>query len=273
MLPGGTDTGFELTRGSAPLLISVPHDGRQIPDNIRDSMTPAGRSIPDTDWDVARLYRPALGLGAGMLVARWSRYVVDLNRNPDGSALYPGASETGVCPTSTFARAPIYQDGREPGSDQIEERVQSYWQPYHDALERELQRLRNRHGYALLWDAHSIRSRVPRFFQGELPDYNLGTADGASCPAPVTEALAAVVPASRSVVINGRFKGGHITRHYGRPAKRVLAVQLELSQSTYLDPADPQHWNGERAAQARDVITRMLSTYLRSGGDWMRSGA
>ena len=268
-----SDSGFELARGSSPLLISVPHDGRRIPTGLIERMTPEGLSIPDTDWHVARLYRLAADLGAGMLVARWSRYVVDLNRNPDGSALYPGASETGICPISTFANAPIYVEGGEPGAAEITERVQRYWRPYHRALEAELKRLRALHGYALLWDAHSIRSRVPRFFTGELPDYNLGTADGDSCPEAVTRAVAAGVPDSCSVVINGRFKGGHITRHYGNPAQRVLAVQLELSQSVYLDQENPSRWDSDRAAQARCVIGKMLTTFLTSGGDLMRSSA
>src|SRR5690606_29448868 len=174
---------FTLHRGSAPLLISVPHDGTEIPAAVAARMTPAGRRVADTDWHVGRLYAFATELGASLIQPRFSRYVVDLNRPPDGQPLYPGRQETGLCPTLTFSGDAIYPDGQQPGRAEIAQRVERYWRPYHAALQQELARLKARHGRVVLWEGHSIRSVVPMFFSGQLPDLNLGTADGGSCGA------------------------------------------------------------------------------------------
>src|SRR5579875_3294943 len=241
---------FTLHRGETPLLVSLPHDGTAIPDDIAARMTDAAKRVPDTDWHVGRLYAFARELGASLIAPHWSRYVVDLNRPPDGHALYPGRSETALVPVNTFAGEAIYRAGGEPGAEEIAARVETYWRPYHDALRAELQRLRAGHGRVVLWDGHSIRSRVPMLFEGRLPDFNLGTADGASCSADLQWSLTRVMEAQQhyDFVVNGRFKGGHITRHYGRPAEGIQAVQLELAQCQYMDE-DSFAWDEAKAAQ------------------------
>lgn len=259
---------FILHRGSAPLLVSLPHDGTAIPDDISKRMTPQALRVPDTDWHVGLLYAFAKELGASVIASRWSRYVVDLNRPPDGHALYPGRSETGLVPLNTFAGEPIYRSGAEPGTGEIAARMETYWRPYHTALQQELRRLRDEHGRAVLWDGHSIRSRVPMFFDGQLPDFNLGTANGASCPpalqarlAEILDRLASPTSSEYSHIVNGRFKGGHITRHYGKPAEHIEAVQLELAQCTYMDE-DRFEYRPERAINVQRVIRALLETCL-----------
>lgn len=259
---------FTLHLGSAPLLVSLPHDGTAIPDGIAARMTPQARRVPDTDWHVGLLYAFAKELGASIIAPRWSRYVVDLNRPPDGHALYPGRSETSLVPFNTFDSDPVYQNGAEPDGGEIAARVETYWRPYHAALQRELQRLRETHGRVVLWDGHSIRSRVPMFFDGQLPDFNLGTANGASCSpalqarlAQVLDQLASPASSTYSHVVNGRFKGGHITRHYGSPAEDVEAVQLELAQCTYMDE-DTFEYRPARAAGVQRVIRALLEECL-----------
>ncbi|HET6912614.1 MAG TPA: N-formylglutamate deformylase [Rhodanobacteraceae bacterium] len=264
---------FTLHHGTAPLLVSLPHDGTAIPDEIAARMTPQALRMPDTDWHVGLLYDFAKALGASVIAPRWSRYVVDLNRPPDGHALYPGRSETGLVPFNTFASEPIYRPGSGPDAQEVAARVETYWRPYHAALQHELQRLREAHGRAVLWDGHSIRSRVPMFFDGQLPDFNLGTANGASCsPAlqarltRVLEQLASPASSAYSHVVNGRFKGGHITRHYGNPAEHIEAVQLELAQCTYMDE-DRFEYEPDRAAGVQRVIRALLEACLgRDGG-------
>lgn len=259
---------FTLHRGSAPLLVSLPHDGTAIPDEIAARMAQQAVRVPDTDWHVGLLYAFAKEMGASVIAPRWSRYVVDLNRPPDGHALYPGRSETGLVPFNTFGGDPIYRNGAEPGAEEVAARVDTYWRPYHSALQQELQRLREAHGRAVLWDGHSIRSRVPMFFDGRLPDFNLGTANGASCSPVLQERLSKVLdrlasPATGmySHVVNGRFKGGHITRHYGMPSENIDAVQLELAQCTYMDE-DSFEYRPERAAGVQRVIRALLQECL-----------
>jgi N-formylglutamate deformylase len=259
---------FTLHRGSAPLLVSLPHDGTAIPDAIAARMTPEALRVPDTDWHVGLLYAFAKDLGASVIAPRWSRYVVDLNRPSDGHALYPGRSETALVPFNTFAGKAIYQAGAEPDAEEIATRVETYWRPYHAALQQELQRLREAHGRVVLWDGHSIRSRVPMFFDGQLPDFNLGTANEASCSpalqarlAQMLDQLASPAVSEYSHVVNGRFKGGHITRHYGKPEAGIEAVQLELAQCTYMDE-DSFEYRPERAANVQRVIRALLQECL-----------
>ncbi len=256
-------SGFSLQRGSVPLLVSLPHDGTELPAALAARMTSAARALPDTDWFVSRLYAVARELGASVLKPSWSRYVVDLNRPPDGAALYPGRFETGICPLRTFAGEPIYGAGNDPDTAEIAARVAQYWQPYHAALAAELERLQAAHGRVLLWDGHSIRGELPQLFPGALPDLNLGTADGASCGSGLALALAHTLAAQSAYtfVINGRFKGGYITRHYGRPDQGIHAVQLELAQRTYLDEATA-HWDAARATALQGLLRRLLETGL-----------
>ncbi len=259
---------FRFHRGSTPLLVSVPHCGTHVPSEVGERLTPEARLLADTDWHVERLYDFAAGLGAGLLTATHSRYVIDLNRPPDGAALYPGADNTELCPTTTFARQAIYRDGALPDPAEIELRVETRWRPYHETLAAELGRLRAEHGIALLFDAHSIRSRVPRFFDGRLPDFNLGTVGGASADAGLAARLLGICEgaAGFSSVLNGRFTGGYITRRYGNPAEGVHAVQLEQSQITYMDEDPPFGYRADLAAAVRPVLKALLAEMLAWAG-------
>lgn len=256
---------FALHRGSAPLLVSLPHDGSAIPAELAARMTPPARRAPDTDWHVSRLYAFARELGASVIVPTHSRYVVDLNRPPDDVSLYPGQNTTGLCPVVRFSGEPVYLDGQEPAPAEIAQRVERYWKPYHDALAAETARLREAHGRVVLWEGHSIRAVVPFLFDGRLPDFNLGTAGGASCSPSLQGRLARVLAAHGGYthVVNGRFKGGYITRHYGRPHENVEAVQLELAQANYMDE-DAFVYLPERAAQVQVVLRELLSSCLAS---------
>ncbi len=257
---------FRFRRGTSPLLVSVPHAGTYLPVELRARLTGGALALPDTDWHVDRLYDFLDGLGASVLVATHSRYVIDLNRPPDNANLYPGQDTTGLVPVDTVARADVYLAGETPGEHEVNARRERYWQAYHDALGRELARIRAEHGYALLWDAHSIPSAVPRFFAGRLPDLNVGTNGGASCGPGIEAAVfaAAERAAGYSAVLNGRFKGGYITRHYGRPAERIHAVQLELSQRTYMNEPPPFEFRDDLAAQVRPALRRLLEVFLRA---------
>ena len=254
---------FTLHQGTAPLLVSVPHDGTFVPDDIAQRLTPAARRVPDTDWHIARLYAFARELGASMIVPTHSRYVVDLNRSEDDVSLYPGQNTTGLCPVVRFSGEPVYLQGREPTPEEIAERVERYWRPYHQALRMELDRLRAVHGRAVLWEGHSIRGELPFLFQGRLPDMNLGTAGGTSCSPALQQRLEAVLAGQEEFdsVVNGRFKGGHITRHYGDPASGIEAVQMETSQRAYMDEASFAY-NEAKAARAQALIRRLLETTL-----------
>ncbi len=263
---------YRFTAGAAPLLVSMPHVGTEVPAEQVARMTEAGLSLADTDWHVDRLYGFLGDLGASVIAATQSRYVIDLNRPADGQPLYPGASNTGLCPTTTFAEQPIYRAGEKPGEAEIALRRRFVWQPYHDRLRAELDAIKARHGLAILWDAHSIRSRVPRFFEGRLPDLNLGSAGGVSADPELIARLSQVAEtegaaAGYSHALDGRFKGGFITRSFGHPARGVHAVQLELSQITYMDEAPPFGFRDDLAAGVRPVLRRLLETMLAWGGE------
>lgn len=252
---------FTLHQGSAPLLVSCPHDGTELPGDIAARLTAKALGVPDTDWHVARLYDFARELGASMLVPRCSRYVIDLNRPPDDASLYPGQNTTGLCPLVGFDGEPIYQEGMAPDADEIAIRRERYWRPYHDALAAELSRIQAAHGRAVLWEAHSIRGVVPFLFEGRLPDLNLGTSAGASCSVDRQARLEAVLQGQSAYdwVANGRFKGGHITRNYGDPANGIDAVQLEISQRCYMDE-DSFEYDGKKAASLQAVLRALLET-------------
>lgn len=253
-----------LTTGSLPLLVSVPHDGRDIPGDIAAGMTPAALELPDTDWHVARLYEFCTELGASLIVASYSRYVVDLNRPASDEALYPGQVGTGVCPERTFAGHAIYAADGVVDEAERKRRIERYWRPYHRRLADELERLRAAHGFALLWDAHSIASEVPSLFEGSLPVLNLGSDNGRACDPHLQAAVARVAERSGySFVVNGRFRGGYITRHYGRPADGINALQLELAQRGYMAEADGRFDRGAAGA-LRTTLTDMLETFVDS---------
>jgi N-formylglutamate amidohydrolase len=258
---------FSFQSGQIPLLISFPHNGTAIPPDVAAAMTDAARTVPDTDWDLDRLYNFPESQSACRLVANFSRYVIDLNRPSDDQSLYPGQTTTGLVPDSTFAGQPIYRAGL-PAREEIARRLDEYYFPYHLAIQTELTRMKSEFGIAVLLDAHSIRSRVPRLFDGVLPDFNFGTNHGTSCDDSLTGAIVDVVQRQQrySYVLNGRFVGGHITRHYGQPANNVHAIQIELSQSTYLDEQQ-MIWDDVKANHVRFVSRDIVSAICR----WIQS--
>jgi N-formylglutamate deformylase len=252
---------WELHPGDGPLVVNVPHAGTVLPGWLRPRLTPAALAVPDTDWHVEKLYGFVRESGATLMHATHSRYVVDLNRDPSGVALYAGADNTELCPTRTFADEPIYLPGQAPDAAEVGSRKAEYFEPYHARLAAEIERVRQRHGYAVLLDGHSIRSEVPRFFAGRLPDLNLGTAGGTSC-APELERRAARVLAEATGfthIVNGRFRGGWITRRFGQPAAGVHALQLEKGESCYMDEAPPYRWDADRAEALDRVLRRLVA--------------
>jgi len=254
-----------LLPGDSPLIISVPHAGTAVPQELAPRLTPKALDLPDTDWHVANLYDFAPQLGVTMIVARYTRYLIDLNRPPDDAALYGAAAHTGLCPTHSFAGESLYRDGTvQLTPAELGQRRAQYWQPYHDALAALLAGARARHGYAILLDAHSIRSIVPRLFTGTLPDFNLGTYDGRACSPTLTDAVRACLAAAPrwTQVIDGRFKGGHITRHFGRPHEQLHALQIELAQSGYMDEAGTIY-DSSRAAPLRALLREVVGALLR----------
>ena len=256
---------FRFRAGKSPLLVSLPHAGTHVPQDLLERMTPVAARLDDTDWHVDRLYDFLDDLDASVLAATHSRYVVDLNRPPDDSNLYPGQDTTGLVPVDTAARERLYPQGSDPDSSEIARRVDRYWRPYHERLVTGLSRLRAVHGFALLWDAHSIASVLPRFFEGRLPDLNLGTVNGRSCDAGVGERLLEVARSASaySSVLNGRYVGGYITRRYGAPHEGILAVQLELAQRTYMDELlPPYHFREDLAERLRPLLRSLLEEFL-----------
>jgi len=253
-----------LSRGSVPLLVSFPHAGTGIPPDIEARMTPEALLRADTDWHLPLLYDFVAQMGASTLVPQMSRYVIDLNRPPEDTNLYPGQDTTGLVPQDTFHKQPLYRDGQAPGADEVAARRERFWQPYHDTLRGELERLRDLHGGAVLWDAHSISSVLPRFFDGKLPDLNLGTDQGRACAPGVQAAVEAVLAGQRDYtqVSNGRFKGGYITRHYGEPARGIHALQMEMCHCTYMDEPAPFGFRPDLAARVRPLLRQMLQAAL-----------
>jgi N-formylglutamate deformylase len=255
---------FHLQRGSVPLLVSIPHMGTEIPADLRSHFVQRALEVEDTDWHLDRLYAFARELGGSVLQPTVSRYVVDLNRPPDDTPMYPGASNTELCPSRFFTGDPLYREDFTLSPEQKAQRRATWWMPYHQALQEEIARLKAAHGFVLLWDAHSIRAEIPWLFEGRLPDLNIGTADGRSADPSITQAVAAAAARHPQFthVVNGRFKGGYITRQYGRPADHVHAVQLEMCQSLYMREAPPWNYEEARAAQVQPVVREMVEAAL-----------
>ena len=251
---------FEYVPGDLPLLISFPHSGTYVPAELAVRLRPQVLDLPDTDWFVPQLYDFCGALGASVIRATHTRYVVDLNRPPDGAPLYPGLRETTVCPTETFGGEALYLEGADPTAAEISDRLSHYWQPYHDRLASLTQDLVERHGHCVLWDAHSIVSQVPGLFDGRLPDLNVGTAEGRSCSPRLQDRIVGALSAQEqfSFVVNGRFKGGYITRHYGNPARRIDAVQMEIAQSAYLAEARTPIFDPDRAKPLATLLRDLL---------------
>jgi N-formylglutamate deformylase len=253
---------FHLTRGQAPILVSFPHSGTYLPPEIAARMTDVGKTVPDTDWHVPKLYSFLDAMGASRIEATHSRYVVDLNRPPDDKELYAGQKKTGLVPVDTFRGEPLYIEGEMPNADEVIAR-RKYWQPYHDALAAEVSRLKAVHGSVILWDAHSIESEMPSLFDGRLPDLNLGTYDGKSCDTDIADAAFEAAKASSfSAVLNARFKGGYITRHYGAPKKGVHAIQLEMAQAIYMSEGPPFALRQDLAPKVTATIRAMIKAAL-----------
>ncbi|MFN4098767.1 MAG: N-formylglutamate deformylase [Pararhodobacter sp.] len=249
---------FHLTRGASPLVLAIPHAGTFVPDYVRDALNDLGRGLADTDWHIDRLY-DGLAPGATIIAARFHRYVIDANRDPGGHSLYPGQNTTGLVPLTDFDGAPLWRVP--PTEADIEARRRDWHAPYHAALEAELARVRAIHGYAILFDCHSIRSKIPFLFDGRLPDMNIGTNRGATC-APELEAITrdhCAAATGYTHVLNGRFLGGWTTRHYGRPVEGLHAIQMELAQTTYMQESPPWDWVDDRAASMRAVLGPMLA--------------
>jgi N-formylglutamate deformylase len=262
---------YTLQRGSTPLLISLPHAGTELPETLRAALVERALGLEDTDWHLAALYDFAPELGASLLVPRLSRYAIDLNRPPEDAPLYAGANNTELCPTRFFSGEPLYRPGCAPDAAEVARRRAAWWQPYHAALAAELERLRAEHGHALLLDGHSIRSELPWLFPGKLPDLNLGTADGRSCAPALRGELAALLERAGGFaprythVVDGRFRGGYITRHYGRPEQGVHAVQLEMCWSCYMNEQAPYVIDEGRALYLRPVLRELAATLLAWG--------
>ncbi len=252
---------LEVFQGNGPVVLGVPHSGTFVPDDILARLNGTGRALADTDWHVDRLYSGLLP-GATMVKANFHRYVIDANRDPEGASLYPGQNTTTLCPTTDFDGHPIYAEGNEPDAAEIEDRRRTWHAPYHAALAAELERVRKIHGIAILYDCHSIRSHIPFLFEGTLPDFNTGTNNGATC-APEIEAAVARLAGNATgytSILNGRFKGGWTTRHYGRPAEGRHAIQMELAQHTHLSTeAAPFDYDPDKAARLRPHLADMLS--------------
>ncbi|MFX0544169.1 N-formylglutamate deformylase [Roseovarius sp. S1116L3] len=245
-------------RGTGPLLLSVPHAGTDLPDTLRSALRPDALDLRDTDWHMDRIARDVMPEGASLIAARVSRYAADLNRSDADTPLYSGAT-TGLISTIDFDGTPIYREGCEPDAAERAERIARYWQPYHDALSTEIARIRTRHGYCLLLDMHSIRSRVPRLFEGKLPDLNLGTDSGAACaPALADAAFDALQRSGFSAVRDARFKGGFITRHYGDPANNVHALQIEIAQDCYMVEQSPWTYLPDKADRLKAALGQLI---------------
>ena len=251
----------EIVEGDSPLILGLPHTGTHVPDRIAVRLNPRGRLLTDTDWHIHTLY-DGLVSGATSVRATFHRYVIDANRDPTGDSLYPGQNTTGLCPQTDFDGEPIWKDGEEAKADEIAERAATFHSAYHSALGEQVERIRAKHGVALLYDCHSIRSLIPFLFDGRLPDFNIGTNGGTTC-SPAIEAAAVDIctrAEGYTSVLNGRFKGGWTTRHYGRPERGVHAIQMELAQSTHLvSETPPFDYSPGRAERLRPHLATLLS--------------
>ena len=254
---------FLFRPGNVPLIISIPHMGVNVPPDLAAKMTPAGRQLADTDWHLDLMYDFAKDMGASLLMACYSRYVVDLSRPPNDETLYPGQTKTGLFPQFTFRGEPIYVDMSEPDEQERDQRLVDYWYPYHDCLASEIKRLKRAHGQVLVWEAHSIASVLPRLFEGKLPDLNIGTNAGASAASEVLNSIEAHLKSCvYTHAVNGRFKGGYNTRHYGDPTNGVHVVQLEMCQSTYMSEDAPFEYRPELADRVKPVVRGLVEVAL-----------
>jgi formiminoglutamase len=258
---------IDVRRGAAPLLISVPHAGTDLPAEVAERVVSRELAIGDADWHMDRIYDFVFDFDATMVKTSISRTAIDVNRDPSGTSLYPGQATTELIPTTTFDGVPIYKPGCVPDAIETARRRAAYFDPYHAALQTEIDRLLAIHSRIVLYDCHSIRSIIPRLFEGELPVFNIGTNNGASADADLTQAIRAECAASgESLVVNGRFRGGWITRNYGRPERGVHTIQMELAQRIYMDESRPGVFHPARAEHAVKLLRPVLSAIH----DWVK---
>ena len=248
-----------IQQGDSPIILGQPHGGTYVPDELTARLNARGKGLDDTDWHINRLYDGLLP-DATTVQATFHRYVIDANRDPEGASLYPGQNTTNLCPLTDFDGQAIWQDGQDPSTDEIEARRLTYHAPYHAALSTEIARVKQRHGYAILFDCHSIRSNIPYLFDGTLPIFSIGTDDGKTCDPLIEQATQDICTATPDYnhVVNGRFKGGWTTRHYGKPQTNVHAIQMELAQRAYMDEAAPWAYRDDLAANIRRPLTQIL---------------
>ena len=259
-----SESWLTVRHNDAPLIVSLPHAGLELPSDCVAGLVSADLARRDADWYVDQLYSFADDFGATIVRTAMSRTVIDVNRDPSGASLYPGQATTGLVPTETFDGRQLYRDGAAPTPQEVECRKQLYFAPYHAALAQELARLSGLHKRVILYDAHSIRSAIPRLFQGELPIFNIGSNAGKACDPTLIERIAVICAGSRwSHVVDGRFKGGWITRAYGRPADGVHAMQMELAMRGYLlDEGDPPCWDDDFASPIQEILRKVLEACL-----------
>jgi len=256
---------YETRQGTSPIILGFPHTGTEVPPDIADRLNDNGRILADTDWHIHHLYDGLLD-NITTVRATFHRHVIDANRDPAGVSLYPGQNTTGLVPETDFDGKPIWKDGQAPAEVDIAVRLRDFHAPYHAALAAEIERVRAIHGVAILYDCHSIRSHIPFLFEGKLPDFNIGTDMGKTCDRMIEEATIAIASAAAGYdsILNGRFKGGHITRHYGQPDRNVHAVQLELAQRTYMNEQPPFEYRESVAAKVQPILQRMVQAMI----DW-----
>tara|TARA_R110002049_G_scaffold175316_3_gene342624 strand:- start:2182 stop:2991 length:810 start_codon:yes stop_codon:yes gene_type:complete len=256
---------FKLKRGKSKLLVSMPHVGTQLPEWLIPRMSQESMSLPDTDWYLEELYDFLQDIDVTVISANYSRYVVDLNRSADDMSLYPGSNVTGLCPTDTFDGNSIYEHEAKLDAIEVKSRLDKFWYPYHDALASEIARIKAIHSNVIVWEAHSIRSEVPRFFDGELPHLNIGTADGTTCQHEIIEKIMDVIKTNGdySWVENGRFKGGFITRHYAQPSLGINTMQLEIAMRSYMDESSlSPKFDNDKATSLRGLLKAMMQSIL-----------
>ena len=259
-----------ITAGNSPVVLGMPHTGTWLPAKIFEKLNDNGKKLADTDWHIDQLYDGLLP-DATIVKANFHRYAIDANRDPSGVSLYPGQNTTSLCPLIDFDNVPIYLEGREPDDAEIEQRRIAFHAPYHAALKAELERVRQIHGVAILYDCHSIRSHISFLFEGKLPDFSIGTNNGETCAASIEKAVedACLAAEGYSTVLNGRFKGGWTTRHYGQPETGIHAIQMELTQSAYLATENlPFSYAPEKA----DLLRSHLKELLKQINDMATSG-
>ena len=250
---------FSVLKGSSPIILTQPHGGTFVPAEICNKLNHTGKALADTDWHIHQLY-DGLVDNVTVVQSHIHRYVIDANRDPDDTSLYPGQNTTSLCPLTDFEGNPIYKSDQQPSADEIKQRQITYHQPYHDALKAEIERIKRLHGYVILYDCHSIRSKIPFLFEGILPDFNIGTYNNRSCSQNIEMTVEDICSKAQGFthIVNGRFKGGWTTRHYGQPQLHIHAIQMELAQSTYMHESAPWHYNQLRANQTREVLKSIL---------------